>query len=272
MSTLRFPLKVGIADADLKNLQLLQLFLEIHFPDMSTILICDSFDALQQALSQQEVDLIFLDAKLSSTNTPKLIQSLRVFNPQVVFLYTQPEEVATTFDFPVIDTVKKPLTIATLNKVIKKAQMRILEKEIHTEHQKEQEGKELTDSILPVIEPFSDVLTVPLIKGKTLVINVSDIIRCESSGDLSTVHFNNKKSNNKQVTTKSLRDYEKELPADHFFRSHKQHIVNLSYVDKLQLRPSLLLELKNGEKVQLGRRRKQAFIDAFRRFKSEISL
>lgn len=97
-------------------------------------------------------------------------------------------------------------------------------------------------------------------------LNVDNILRFESVGDLSLIYFIDEKKE-KKLSTKKLTDYEKELPKGQFFRAHKQHLINLLHVDDLHLKPTLEISLTNGEKIQLARRRKKGFLDHLSQFK-----
>ncbi len=60
----------------------------------------------------------------------------------------------------------------------------------------------------------------------------------------------------------SLGKLESELPSTIFYRCHKSHLVNLNHV--LRIHKSGYVELSNGSKVDIARRRMAEFIDIIR--------
>ena len=60
------------------------------------------------------------------------------------------------------------------------------------------------------------------------------------------------------VSTKKMRDLEKELPEDNFFRCNSGYIVNFDHIEKV-VRSDIYL--RNNEIITASRSRKKQFID-----------
>lgn len=263
-------LKIAIIDDEPKALKLLRLTLEMHFPNVSIVAACDSFESGFHTLKNLDLDLVFIDVSLGSHRAFNLFDQLSQVNFQTIFCSNFPENKREPYKYSVVDYIIKPLKTEALYKAMELVSSNINKQtKLNATHQSTMLNlvhKE-KDDLQEEEKECADVVTVPLLKGHVSIIHVDEILRCESRGGLSTIYFAHK--DDKIIATKSLRECELQFPKKQFFRTHKQHIINLQYVDRLHIRPKPFVELINGEKIQLARRRKGDFIDSYRRFKSQ---
>ncbi len=87
----------------------------------------------------------------------------------------------------------------------------------------------------------------------------ADIIYIESYGSYSCVYTINEET---ITISKNLKEIESVLPDDLFLRTHHSTIINLVYVVAYH-HDDNIIELKDGTRVQLSRRRKPIFLDKF---------
>ena len=66
-------------------------------------------------------------------------------------------------------------------------------------------------------------------------------------------------------STGSMRDVEQKLPPENFFRSSKAYLVNLEHVDGIQDEDAIV----NGERVQISRAKRKAFLAALNHYMGE---
>jgi two-component system, LytTR family, response regulator len=90
-------------------------------------------------------------------------------------------------------------------------------------------------------------------------LDIHDIIRIQSISNYSKLFF---RSGQTLVVAKLLAWFEQLLPAHHFFRVHRTHLVNLSYVEKYIPGDSSLAAMSNNEKIPVSRRKKKIFLAA----------
>ena len=69
----------------------------------------------------------------------------------------------------------------------------------------------------------------------------------------------------KILSSKSLKYYEEIMEEYLFLRIHKSHIVNLSYVMRFLKSDGGSVELRNGDKVPISRRRRDAFMEIYKK-------
>jgi two-component system, LytTR family, response regulator len=80
-----------------------------------------------------------------------------------------------------------------------------------------------------------------------------NIVRIEGKSNYSKIFFAD--NTHPLTVSKTLGWVEKYLPIDNFLRTHRTHIVNKQFIDNINI-ASLHVQLLNGEKISISRRRK----------------
>jgi len=92
-------------------------------------------------------------------------------------------------------------------------------------------------------------------------IDLNTVIRLYADGTCTWVYLN---SDQKILTTKNLGYYDKRLPKpieqfhNSFFRIHHSHLINLSYIQKLNNKSKSLI-IQTGETIPIAQRRFASF-------------
>jgi two-component system, LytTR family, response regulator len=107
----------------------------------------------------------------------------------------------------------------------------------------------------PTITEANSIL-VPSDRGLQ-VINVHSIIRIQSISNYSKLFFKNGKT---LVVAKVLRWFEEKLAAHRFVRIHRTHLVNSGCLRAYNSSNTVEIELMNGEKFTVARRKKNIFL------------
>lgn len=89
-----------------------------------------------------------------------------------------------------------------------------------------------------------------------LLINPDDIIYFKSDGNYCTIYF---EDNKKIVLCKKLKEIEKELDDNLFFRVHKSYIINLNKVTSYIISDNLVM-LNNSVEIPVSRMKKSGFL------------
>ncbi len=88
----------------------------------------------------------------------------------------------------------------------------------------------------------------------------TDIIYCMSEGNYTKVYYGDAQC---CTSSKKLKDIEEVLPPELFFRVHHSFLINIMYAKKFYSNGEFDLELKDGKKIMVSRRRKSAFLAKF---------
>jgi len=102
----------------------------------------------------------------------------------------------------------------------------------------------------------TDSILVPSDRGLQ-VINVQSIIRVQSISNYSKLFFKNGKT---LVVAKVLRWFEERLATHQFVRIHRTHLVNSNCLRTYNSSNTVEIELMNGEKFTVARRKKNLFL------------
>ena len=89
------------------------------------------------------------------------------------------------------------------------------------------------------------------------VINIHSIIRVQSISNYSKLFFKNGKT---LVVAKVLRWFEERLATHQFVRIHRTHLVNRSCLRTYNNSNTVEIELTNGEKFTVARRKRNLFL------------
>ena len=104
----------------------------------------------------------------------------------------------------------------------------------------------------------ADCILVPTDKGLQ-VISVQSIIRVQSISNYSKLFFKNGKT---LVVAKVLRWFEERLLMYNFLRIHRAHLVNSDCLRGFNNTHTIEVELTNGERLTVARRKKTDFLQS----------
>ena len=153
----------------------------------------------------------------------------------------------------IVESIKrsklKPVDIDELNKAIDK------HRKSKTD-QKSDNFQNLIDN--EQLEGNQKKLGIPDANG-IMFVKVQNIIRCESDGNYTKIFLNTGK---KLLASKTLGEFESMLEGDGFFRIHRSHLINLTHLKKYTKGEHSFVELSDGTKADVSRRKKSGFIDA----------
>jgi|ERR1043165_3054878 two-component system LytT family response regulator len=86
------------------------------------------------------------------------------------------------------------------------------------------------------------------------MLNVADIIRCESNRNYTYLYMANKK---KIIVSKTLMEFEEILSKYNFIRVHKSHLINVNYIEKYMKSDGGYMMLTDGSKLPVSIRKKE---------------
>lgn len=89
-------------------------------------------------------------------------------------------------------------------------------------------------------------------------LKLSEILRLESSSNMTTFFHN---SGNKIMVSKTLKEFEKTLPKDRFFRTHQSHIVNKKYISQVLREDGGYALLPENTRIPISKRKLKDFLD-----------
>lgn len=186
-------------------------------PFLSLVKPCqDAFEAMK-VLSEEEVDLIFVDINMPDLNGVDFIRSL-ISRPLVIFTTAYSEYAVDGFKLDAVDFLLKPFEFQDLLKAADKArkqfEYRLLEQQGELGNTSQISGDSLfVKSDCKVVR--MDIKNIRYIEG------MSEYVRIFIEGEDKPI-----------VTLASLQKMEERLPS-HFMRVHRSYIVNLHKITEV---------------------------------------
>ncbi|MBQ6411426.1 MAG: response regulator transcription factor [Atopobiaceae bacterium] len=189
-----------------------------------------------EKLMEGRPDVLFMDISMPKTTGMQLAEALhRLKNPPaIVFVTAYSEYALEAFDVDAVDYLMKPVETDRLERALDKVQARLK----------------------PQASAHTSVERIPVEKGGRKVLVPIDQIRyIEAKDDYSCIYTDN----DRFLSTISLAQLENKLAPHGFFRVHRGYIVNLEYVEDVEVVSSGILQLGingvEGKKISVSRRR-----------------
>lgn len=215
-------------------------------PSLEIVAKCANAIEAQEALNNNDIDLMFLDINMPKMTGISFLKILK--DPPMVIITTAYSEYALEgFELDVIDYLKKPFPFERFFKAIQKVQGKLILND--PKANAELNAIAIQQSTGVDYERFIFIKS----NKKNYKVNFSDICFIEALGDYIKVHTVDKTL----ITYLSMKKMEALLPAEAFVRIHKSFIVNIHRIKTIE---GNMVEVKN-ERITIGNNYKQQFQD-----------
>ena len=245
-------IKAAIID-DMEQARLtLKKDLETYTPEVSIIAEASGVIEGVKMLKSIKPDVLFLDIQMQDGSGFDLLDILNEINFKIIFITASDAHAIKAFRYAAIDYLLKPVDPDELKIAIGK-----LKTESFNENAKYQL---LNESLKEISKPHSRLALHT--QDKIHVVEISDIVRCESNINYTEFHFIDGK---KLLVTKTLKDFE-ELLNDHgFFRVHQSHLVNTSCIREFIKSDGGSILMSNGDVIPVSTRKKTTVLEMIER-------
>jgi two-component system LytT family response regulator len=191
-------------------------------------------------IEQTQPQLIFLDIKMPGQTGFDLLHELDRA-PQVIFTTAHDEFAIRAFEVNALDYLLKPVEPDRLSIALERVRARV------PQGVGETASKYLTAEDRIFVRDGEKYWFVPL----------GEISLFESEGNYTRLHI----GDDTPLVHRSLNYLDQRLDPQFFFRANRQQIINLGYISSLDrgLQSGLLVRMKDGQNVEMSRRRAQEF-------------
>lgn len=201
-----------VDDERLARRELRTLLEESHADVVHIVGEADSVSSAARIAHATEADVVFLDIQLAGETGMDLLPLLGA-DVDVVFVTAHDEYTLRAFEVNALDYLLKPVAAERLEVTVSRL------------------AAALPPPLAREAVTYDDRLLLRLGEQRAFVM-VRDIMAIEAQGDGSTLLLAPQLA--RKPSGKSLRDWERRLPARHFVRIHRSTIVNLEHVDRLE--------------------------------------
>jgi two-component system LytT family response regulator len=178
-----------------------------------------------------------------------LLEKVGNINFRIIFITAFEEYALKAIKFSALDYLLKPISLEELQLAIEKAEKQAV-------NELQLQIAELTNNLHPRLEKRIVLRTAE----KLHLIPLTEIVRCQAERNYCMFYLENGK---KIIVSRPIKDFEEILTDQGFFRLHKSHIVNLSYVNSYVKADGGFVLLKDGTQLPLSLRKKNQLIKLF---------
>jgi two-component system LytT family response regulator len=200
-----------------------------------------------ETIEKNKPDLVLLDINLGNRNSFEILSALKEINFKIIFITAHEEYAVRAFKYSALDYLLKPIDATELLESIEKIEKQLSNEQIQQQlntflaHYNEKEQKKI---VLKTAEKIS-------------LVEISDIIRCESDKNYTTFYVKNQ---SKIVVSRTLKEYDELLAPYGFFRIHQSHLVNLKHLTGLDKKDGGYALMSDGSAVSVSYRKKEQLL------------
>lgn len=217
--------------------------LALFCPELTIVAQCQSVDEALAILHEEDIDVVFLDVNLNEESGFDLIEKWDGEDlPSLIFTTAHDEFAVQAIKHAALDYLLKPIDAEDLVKAVRKAGERV--------------GADRQAVVSAAAKGAPKKLVIPTTEGMH-ILNVEDIVRCESSSNYTSFYLQDKSS---VLASKTMKEYETLLRPAGFERVHKSHLVNLEMISRYVSADGGYLLLKEGSTVPVSNRKKEVLV------------
>ncbi len=229
--------------------KVLKSLLAQYCPDVMVCAEADDITSGQEMIEAFRPDLVFLDIEMPGGSGFKLLNNIKDIDFEVVFITAYEQFAIKAIRHDALDYLLKPVDPKELVAAVEKVKDAKYKKTLKKQY----------DNLLKNIDP--DQLVVKKISistsDKIHLIEVDDIIRCESDNYYTIIYF---KDGTSLLVSKTLKEMEQKLEEYDFVRTHKSHLVNMRCIMNF-IKDEMMVLLTDGVKVPVSKRKKEKILE-----------
>jgi two-component system LytT family response regulator len=212
-------IKAVIVDDSPEARESLSADLKRWCPDVQLLAQAGSMAEGLKILREYKPDVVFLDIQLGDGDGFGLLEQLGETNTKVIFTTGMDNFGIRAIKFSALDYLLKPVDPDELVAAVEKFSQE------QKKHSITENLKLLTEHLRPAAGSLKRLALNSA--DKVQVVNIGDIIRCESERNYTTFFL---KGGKQIVVTKTLKEYEDLLEPNGFVRIHHSHLINLEHL------------------------------------------
>jgi len=243
-------IKTIIIDDEENNRERLVRLIDEHFPKISIIGEADGVESGIQVIEKLTPELVLLDIEMDDGNAFDLLEKIGNIFFKIIFITAYEQYALKAFKYSALDYLLKPVLVENLKRAFERAENQLLadlKLQLSTLQMNLQSPKNKT-----IVLKTSE---------KIFLVDIVEIIRCES--DVNYTRFFTKEGKQYMVSS-PMKEYEDVLEEQGFFRIHKSHIINISFIDSFDKKNWIII-LKDNSRLPVSRRKKTELLELFDR-------
>lgn len=244
-------LRVFVAEDEKGTLNSIINIIENYCPDT---ILSDYAQTVEDAvlfLSGNKVDLVLLDINFPDGTGFDILKQLKSYDFHIIFITAHEKYALQAIKFSAADYLLKPLNPKELIASIQKLQEK---------NKEESQNSLMIEALLTNLDiPKKSFEKIVLKTAERIqVIEIKDIIRCESDGSYTSFFLT---ENRKIFVSKALKEYDEMLSDAEFIRTHKSHLVNINFIESYEKSGGGYIVLKDKSNIPVSVRKKDFVLE-----------
>ena len=235
-----------LIDDEEKSCLILNKLLEKNCPDIHVIGYAHDLDTAVSLIREKQPQLVFLDVEMEGENG---FDILRQFHPvpfKIIFVTAHLNYAIKAIRYSAADFLLKPVDSDELIEAVSRVSSAGADG-----------TAQLYEGLLKNLEPDAICKLAIPVKDGFVYINTDEIVRLEADRAYTLIFT----TGSKYLASRNIREYEHLLPAEHFFRAHNSHLLNLYHVQKFLREDGFFALMTDGSKPEISRRKKDEFLE-----------
>lgn len=217
--------------------------LEVYASDIEVIGEASGVVEGAKLLRQVQPDIVFLDIQMQDGTGFDLLDILTEIPFKIIFITASDAHAIKAFRYAAIDYLVKPVDPDELVQALEK---------FRKENRNETDNYKLLNESLKQGSQRQERLALHA-QDKIHIVQIADIIRCESSVNYTEFFFKNA---NRILVSRTLKDFEDILSDQGFYRVHQSHLVNTKMIREFVKTEGGHLIMTDGKMIPVSTRKR----------------
>jgi len=240
-------MNVLIIDDEQDSREIIKSYIHQYFPKMTVVGEANSVSSGLELILSSDFDLLFLDIQLKHQTSFDILEKLPHFSSDIIFITAHDEYAIRAIKHHAMDYLLKPLERTEFVNSVQFYLEKSNSKRINQ-----------FESLISNFKNFksNNQLKLPTLTGFKIV-NIEDILYLESDSNYTYLYF---KNGNKELISKTLKQFQNELPENLFCRIHNSFIVNINSVKEYIKGRGGQIVLRNNKVLNVAQAKKSNFL------------
>jgi two-component system, LytTR family, response regulator len=239
-----------IVEDEKMSRETLRRLLEKYCPEVEVVAEADGYRKGVEEIRVHHPDVVFLDIQMPDGSGFRLLEEMEDIDFEIIFTTAFDQFAIKAIKYSALDYLLKPVIpqdlVEAIARVARKKAEKTKARNLDVSAKNSESHEDHSQKII--------LSTAEMIH----VINVDDIIRCESDNYYTYFFF---VDGRKLLISKTLKENEELLSSYNFIRPHKSHLVNIRYIKSYVRQDGGYILMTEGTRIPVSRRKRDKMME-----------
>ena len=241
-------MKAILVDDEHNNLENLRLLLAKYCPEVQVLATATTVAEALECFRAHQPELIFLDIEMPGGNGFELLDALKGYNFEVIFVTAFDHYSLRAIKYSALDYLLKPLDIADLQVAVRKARERLQGRSFQQQ----------VDVLMSHLGQNTRAARIALPSSERIdFVEIAQIAYCQGDSNYTHVKVGDQAP---VLVAKTLKEFEELLSLHGFFRTHQSWLVNLDFVVSFVRKDGGYALMRDGAQVPVAQQKRKDFL------------